>query len=97
MPALSDEQIQSALADLAGWAYADGTITKTYQLPTYMEGLGFATAVGAIAEGLNHHPDLVIGYKKVTVTFTTHDSGNVVTENDVEAAKRIEALGYPRQ
>ena len=36
-----------------------------------------------------------IGYKKVTVSFTTHDDGNVVTAKDIDAAKKIETLGYP--
>jgi 4a-hydroxytetrahydrobiopterin dehydratase len=94
--ALSQSDIQSALTDLNGWGYADGKISKTYELPSYTAGLTFATAVGAIAEGLNHHPEINIGYKKVTVTFTTHDSGNVVTEKDIAAARKIEALGYPR-
>lgn len=94
--ALTEAEIQSALADLSGWAYDDGKISKTYELPSYTAGLAFATAVGTIAEGLNHHPDLTIGYKKVTVLFTTHDDGNVVTAKDIEAAQRVEALGYPR-
>jgi 4a-hydroxytetrahydrobiopterin dehydratase len=93
--ALSDADIQNALKELDGWQYSDGKISKTYELPSYTAGLAFATAVGTMAEGMNHHPDMSIGYKKVTVTFTTHDQGNVVTENDVKAAKRIETLGYP--
>lgn len=94
--ALTEAEITSALSNLNGWAYSDGSITKTYQLPSYTAGLAFASAIGIVAEGLNHHPDLTIGYKKVTVLFTTHDDGNVVTEKDIEAAKRIEALEYPR-
>jgi len=95
--ALSKADIQNALESLPGWEYSDGAITKTYSLPSYMAGLAFATSVGVIAEGLNHHPDLSIGYKKVTVLFTTHDDGNVVTDNDIQAATRVEALGYPRE
>lgn len=93
--ALSEAEIQSALADLDGWTYTDGRISKTYTLPNYPAGLGFATAVGMMCEGMNHHPDMSIGYKKVTVTFTTHDDGNVVTQKDVDAAKKIDTLGYP--
>lgn len=93
--ALSEADIQSALADMDGWSYSDGKISKTYELPSYTAGLAFATAVGTLAEGMNHHPDMSIGYKKVTVTFTTHDDGNVVTQKDIDAAKRIETLGYP--
>ena len=94
--ALSESDIQTALADLNGWAYADGAISKTYALDSYMAGLAFATAVGTVCEGLGHHPDMTIGYKKVTVAFTTHDDGNVVTQNDIAAAKKVETIGYPK-
>ncbi len=57
--------------------------------------LAFAAAVGVTAEGLNHHPDLAIGWRKVTVSFTTHDAGNKLTEKDFAAAAAIDALGYP--
>lgn len=93
--ALTEAAVKEALTNLPGWAYEDGKISKTYQLPNYPAGLMFASAVGTLCEALNHHPDLHIGYKKVTVTFTTHDSGNVVTDKDVEAAGKVEGLGYP--
>ena len=55
-----------------------------------------ATAIGTVCEGLNHHPDLLIGWRKVTVTLTTHDAGNKISHKDFDAALRIDALGYPR-
>ena len=45
---------------------------------------------------MDHHPDLTIGYKKVKVSFTTHDAGSKVSAADVKAAKAVEALGYPK-
>lgn len=52
--------------------------------------------IGAMAEGHNHHPELTIGYKKVRVAFTTHDAGNKISQKDVEIARAIDALPYPR-
>ena len=54
----------------------------------------FASAVGTLAESMDHHPDLHIGYKKVTITLTTHEAGNVVTHHDLTLSQRIEGLGY---
>jgi len=93
--ALTESEITTELSSMDGWEYTDGKIHKTYELPTYPAGLAFATAVGTVCEGLGHHPDMSIGYKQVTVAFTTHDDGNVVTAKDIAAAKRIETLGYP--
>lgn len=97
LTALSPDQIAQHLASLPGWAHDSGVISKTYALPTYTAGLAFASAAGIVCEGLNHHPELTIGYKTVRVSFTTHDAGNIITENDIAAARAIEALGYPRR
>jgi 4a-hydroxytetrahydrobiopterin dehydratase len=40
---------------------------------------------------MNHHPDLEISWKTVTVTITTHSEGGL-TDNDFELARRIDAL-----
>lgn len=93
---LTETQIAEMLPTLAGWERDGGSITKTYQLDSYMAGLAFASAVGTVCEGLGHHPDLYIGWKKVKVSFTTHDAGNALTEKDFKAAGAIEALHYPK-
>jgi 4a-hydroxytetrahydrobiopterin dehydratase len=94
--ALTAQQVTDALNNLPGWEQDGDSITKTYALDSYMAGLAFATAVGTVAEAHNHHPDLFIGWRKVTVTFTTHDAGSKITQKDVDAARAIEALGYPK-
>jgi len=94
--ALSDATISEQLANLAGWERDGDMITKTYELPSYMAGLAFATTVGTIAEAHDHHPDLFIGWKKVKVSFTTHDAGSNITEKDINIAKALEAIGYPK-
>ncbi len=93
---LSPEQIDAALESLPGWARDGEMLSKTYTLPSYPAGLMFASAVGAISEKLDHHPEMVIGYKRVTVRFCTHDAGNIITQADVDAARAVEALGYPK-
>ena len=95
MAGLPVSEVMSALASLSGWEYHEGTLRKTFVLPSYPAGLMFASAVGTLAESMDHHPDLHIGYKKVTITLTTHDAGNAVTQHDLMLAQRIEGLGYP--
>jgi 4a-hydroxytetrahydrobiopterin dehydratase len=95
-PPLSDSDITTALADLPGWARDGDTLTKTYALPSYLAGVAFASAVGVLSEGLDHHPDLHISWRKVTVRYNTHDAGSKITAKDVQAARAVEALGYPK-
>ncbi|MDX2163512.1 MAG: 4a-hydroxytetrahydrobiopterin dehydratase [bacterium] len=95
---LQDHEIAARLEALPGWARTgtDGmTITRTYSFDHYLAGVAFAAAVGTVCEGIGHHPDLFIGWRRVTVSFTTHDAGNALTENDFQAAAAVAHLGYP--
>lgn len=94
--ALSDTDITQALADLSGWSREGDALTKTYSFASYLAGVAFASAVGVVSEGMDHHPDLDIRWRKVTVRFSTHDAGNKITQKDVDAAAAVEALGYPK-
>ncbi len=95
--ALNDAEIIERMENLNGWARDGDTLTKTFKLDSYLGGLALATAIGTIAEGFDHHPDLHIGWRKVTVSFTTHSAGNKLTYKDFDAAEAIDALPYPRE
>jgi 4a-hydroxytetrahydrobiopterin dehydratase len=94
---LDEAAISARLSALDGWTRDSGAISKTFSLDSYVAGLAFATAVGVLCDGRDHHPDLTIGWKKVTVRFTTHDAGSQLTVKDFDAAAAIEAMGYPRR
>ena len=94
--ALTETEIIERLAGLSNWERDGALLVKTFQLDSYLAGLAFAAAVGVIAEGLNHHPELTIGWRQVSVSFTTHDAGNRLTAKDFAAAAAIDALGYPQ-
>ncbi|MBZ0280847.1 MAG: 4a-hydroxytetrahydrobiopterin dehydratase [Anaerolineae bacterium] len=92
--ALTDEQIHEALVNLPGWERDGDILTKTFKLDQYLAGIAFASAVGVVADGLDHHPDMHIGYKKVTVRFNTHSADGKITAKDVDAATAIENLPF---
>ena len=93
--ALSEAEIDAGLAALNDWSREGDVLVKTFQFDSYLAGLAFASTVGVIAEGLNHHPDMSIGWRRVTVSFTTHDAGNKLSAKDFAAAKAIDAVGFP--
>ncbi len=94
-PALNDEEIRERLARLNGWERVGDTIRKSWRTDSYLAGLALATAIGVLSEGLDHHPELVIGWRRVNVSYCTHDAGNRLSHKDFDAAERIDALGYP--
>ena len=73
------------------WNEIDNTITKTFEFNSYLDGIDFVNAVANVAEQENHHPDIYIGYCKVTISLTTHDAGTI-TEKDYKLAKLIDDL-----
>ncbi len=94
--ALSENEISAGLATLKGWARAGDELRKEFRFDTYLAGLAFASAAGVLAEGLNHHPDMQIGWRRVSLSFTTHDAGSKLTAKDFAAAAAIDGLGYPQ-
>jgi len=96
-PALTNAEIIEGLSDLKNWERVGDTIIKTFKFDRYLDGLAFASTVGVIAEGLDHHPDMTIGWRKVTVSFTTHDAGHKLSAKDFAAAQAIDAVGYPKE
>ena len=47
--------------------------------------------VGNIAEVENHHPDMIVGWCKVGITFTSHDQGGV-TAACIKMAKQTDSI-----
>ena len=91
MARLSDAEIDERLAGLAGWERSGDAIVKQFDNGDFKGSVDFVNRLTPEAEDMNHHPDLEISWKTVTVTITTHSQGGL-TDNDFELARRIEAL-----
>ena len=87
----NDESIQQALLSLPGWRVEGRELIKEFQFATYLAGIEFVHQVAHLAEEMNHHPDLLVRWRKVTVRLATHSAGGL-TGLDFELAGKIEAL-----
>lgn len=86
---LADDEIEAGLPP--EWSRDGDEIVRTYEFDSYLEGVGFAAAVGGLAEEAFHHPDMRIGWREVEVRLTTHDAGGI-TRNDLDLAGRLDGL-----
>lgn len=91
---LSPDAIDTALEELEGWAFEEDMLRRTFEFSTFREAMSFMVRVGFEAEALNHHPELTNVYGQVQVALTTHDSGDKVTNQDVELARRINHFSW---
>lgn len=86
---LNPDALQHALNELDGW---DGTIEgihKTYKFDDFAGSITFVNRVAAIAEEMNHHPDIAISWNKVSLDIVSHSAGGV-TEQCLELAAEID-------
>lgn len=88
---LPAEEADARLGDLSGWTRDGDSITKTYSLPSFPAALAFVSTVGHLAEAADHHPDILVQYKKVSLTLSTHSAGGL-TRRDFALAAQIDAL-----
>lgn len=86
MQTLNSGELRAALSVLTGWVADAAAISRTFTCPSFPAAMAFAGRVAEYAESMDHHPDLLISYRKVTVTWSTHSAGGV-TPKDLDAAK----------
>jgi 4a-hydroxytetrahydrobiopterin dehydratase len=85
MALLTREDIESQLRKLEGWALVDGALTKQYTFSGFPEAVAFVDRLVVDCESDDHHPDILIRYRRVTLSWTTHSEGGV-TSKDFDGA-----------
>lgn len=85
---LDDEEITRQLADLPAWRREGETIRATFEAPGFLDGVRLVDEVAALAEAMNHHPDIDIRWTRVTFALSTHSAGGL-TQLDIELAHQI--------
>ena len=88
---LSEAEVQQALRQLPGWKRNGNAIDRQFQFGDFVKAMEFVNQIAEAAEAVNHHPDILISYNKVTLSLVSHDSGGV-TNRDVKMAARINEL-----
>ena len=88
MAVLTDEQVDAALPELAGWERAEGLLRRKVKFPTFLAGIDAVGRVAQRAEAADHHPDIDIRWRTVTFMLVTHSAGGI-TENDLAMARQI--------
>ena len=88
---LTAEALQTFLTAHPGWKHEGGMIRRTYEAPTFLAGITFVNKVAQAAEAADHHPDIDIRWRKVTLALVTHDAGGL-TSRDTRLAAEADRL-----
>ncbi len=91
MERIPESEVGGWLSRVPSWAREGAEITRTFQFKNFREALAFVVHVGMLAERMDHHPDIEIRYKQVTLRLSTHSAGGL-TEKDFELAQKIDSV-----
>lgn len=94
-PLLSEPEITEGLARLPDWHREGESLTRTITCPTFREAIALVNHVADAAEEADHHPDIAINWRRVTLTLTTKASKGL-TAKDLAMAATIDRLATDR-
>jgi 4a-hydroxytetrahydrobiopterin dehydratase len=91
MTTISPDEASRRLQALPGWTLEGDAIRRQYTFAGFAEAVSFVVRLGFAAESADHHPDILINYKRVTLTYSTHSAGGL-TEKDFAGAQEADRL-----
>jgi 4a-hydroxytetrahydrobiopterin dehydratase len=74
------------------WIEENNKLVKHFSFKDFISAFSFLSKVALISEKLDHHPEIINVYNKVTIKLSTHDMGNKVSKKDYDLAKAIDEL-----
>jgi 4a-hydroxytetrahydrobiopterin dehydratase len=91
MALLSSKDVESRLREVQGWTLDGNAIRKQFVFKGFPEAVTFVSRLVPHAEAADHHPDVLINYKRVTLTYSTHSEGGL-TPKDFDGAKTADRV-----
>ena len=70
------------------WRVVRDAASTHFRTGSFATGVALVDAIGTLADAANHHPDVDLRYRGVTVRLKTHSEGGL-TERDVTLAGQI--------
>lgn len=74
------------------WQQYENSLIATIEVKDFQEAAGLVRKIADLADQHNHHPDISIhGYNNVTISLTSHDTGEV-TNRDYKLAAALDKI-----
>ncbi len=89
MTKLSTEELEFRLRHLSGWRHEGDALVKQFAFAGFPEAVAFVNRLVPGAEAADHHPDIAINYRRVTLSYSTHSEGGI-TARDFDGAQRAD-------
>ena len=91
MGKLTSAQIRERIRGLGDWTLEGDAIRRKFTFGSFPDAIAFVARLAFDAETADHHPDILVNYKRVTLTYSTHSEGGL-TEKDFDGARNADTL-----
>ena len=91
MAKLEQAEAQRRVAELKAWTLDGDEIKRQFTFRSFPDAVAFVCRLAFGAEAADHHPDILINYKRVTLTYSTHSEGGL-TAKDFDGARAADAI-----
>ncbi len=88
---MNEEQIAAGLETHSDWVELNSQIQRTFEFVDFVAAMKFVNQIADYAESVQHHPDVLIRYNKVTLSVSTHDASGI-TIKDFDLATKADGL-----
>ena len=68
---------------------------EAFTFKNFLEAIAFVNRLAPEAEAADYHPDILINYKRVTLTYSTHSEGGL-TDKDLAGAAAADRAAVNR-
>ncbi|VAW83811.1 Pterin-4-alpha-carbinolamine dehydratase [hydrothermal vent metagenome] len=90
-PLATPEETIEWMQELSGWEIISvdniSRLQRTFGFENFIAALEFTNKVGALAEEVNHHPEIITEWGKVTVSWWSHKIKGLHRNDFIMAAK----------
>jgi 4a-hydroxytetrahydrobiopterin dehydratase len=91
MAKIAPEEARRLMQNLPGWELDGETLKRQFTFQGFPDAVAFVVRLAFDAEAADHHPDILIQYKRVSLGFTTHSAGGL-TQRDFDGARAASEL-----
>ena len=78
---MNHNEVTARLRELNGWSLEGNAIRKQFVFAGFPQAVDFVGRLVPHTEAADHHPDIAINYKRVTLTYTTHSAGGLTPKD----------------
>ena len=92
---MHEKAFRFTIGAMSAWEERDGKLHREFTFANFSEAWAFMSRVALLAEKSDHHPDIILSYRKVRLELSTHAEGGL-TDLDFQVASEINAFPTDR-